>query len=1019
MGTASYPDNKLEERTHTVSFTATDPDGDLALVKLSAVYGGTPAPDLSSVTGGTEEPLKEVIKPKPYSSSETLSFLFKYPRLSESKLEGNTFVLFKVFAKDSQGRESQRYYRSYILDDLPPMFLSWKVNSELVTTSSKDVEADKPVTLGVNVADDDSSTLEVTLTLSGPSASPVGPKTCSGTTCSLDTTSLPVGTWLLNVVVKDFLGQSVSETLQVNAKPTDPGKLCSNPLTLSAQSATLLTATFPAGTGYSCSGSVNGAWYLLPFDGPVHNLILTSNVPLRMLVQQKPATAECASSSTYTCKTSSSVQTFSSLDQSTRIFIEYKANASVQVTAAELGEGAICNPNSTTQICVQGACQLNNGEYRCAPSACDDGVNNDNDPLGLMDYPADPGCSSPEDLSEDDPAQAPVCADGVDEDSAADPDTLVDWTQDPGCGSASGMAEGGNGESCAAPLQLTASSSSSIALSASLTFTGAQDDERMNPFCSRTPRPDRVVSFRMPGLGSIAVWGDNQIAALSVRTACIREARDLACKEATAPFLNMGNVPGGNVYVVAEGSSTGTVNVSGALYEGSRCEPSQPWFSCVGGSNCVPEGDHHVCRRPRCRDGKNNDGAEDTLKDYPNDPGCSEPDDDDETNPVPLTECSNGIDDNGNQKADYVGAPTDPAYATREPSCLAAGDTSETHCGTLLDASPLPAQPIVVTGTTALGYDSLGTSCSNYYQPPDRVYDFIAPSKAMYRFSARGTSGQSVAIGIRDGSCQGAELACAVANPPNKLSVHWMMLEKDQRVVLVVETQETIGGPFELTIHQSSCNNGIDEDEDGVADWPFDPGCDSPYDGSELDPSSAPVCANGVNDDPLLDAQYDYSSPVPDSGCASASDSSEETQGCAGIAAVPVGSSTFPVFLRGETSGTGQIQAFCANLTAPEKVFHWKAPEPGKYLFKLSAASYTSAVLVPLPLSCSATVFMGCATLGNSIERELALGEEIMLVVDSYSDSIFYNSGSFEVEITKAPPPPSLQATPAHRESLP
>jgi streptogramin lyase len=94
-----------------------------------------------------------------------------------------------------------------------------------------------------------------------------------------------------------------------------------------------------------------------------------------------------------------------------------------------------------------------------------------------------------------------------------------------------------------------------------------------------------------------------------------------------------------------------------------------------------------------------------------------------------------------------------------------------------------------------------------------------------------------------------------------------------------------------------ACDNGLDDDGDGVADFPMDFGCLHPGDGSERpdcgdgldndgdgpidfpadpqcsnaeDPSEAPLCSNGVDDDG--DGQADF--PV-DPGCASALDDEE------------------------------------------------------------------------------------------------------------------------------------------------
>lgn len=66
-----------------------------------------------------------------------------------------------------------------------------------------------------------------------------------------------------------------------------------------------------------------------------------------------------------------------------------------------------------------------------APAACSDGIDNDGD--GRIDYPADPGCVSPDDADEQDPLPPPAaCQDGLDNDG----DGRVDFPDDPGCASA-------------------------------------------------------------------------------------------------------------------------------------------------------------------------------------------------------------------------------------------------------------------------------------------------------------------------------------------------------------------------------------------------------------------------------------------------------------------------------------------------------------------------------------------------------------------------------------------------------
>ena len=63
-----------------------------------------------------------------------------------------------------------------------------------------------------------------------------------------------------------------------------------------------------------------------------------------------------------------------------------------------------------------------------ASAACSDGLDNDAD--GLIDHPADPGCTSSSDTDETDPPPpAPACSDGLDNDA----DGLIDHPADPGC----------------------------------------------------------------------------------------------------------------------------------------------------------------------------------------------------------------------------------------------------------------------------------------------------------------------------------------------------------------------------------------------------------------------------------------------------------------------------------------------------------------------------------------------------------------------------------------------------------
>ncbi|MDX6721363.1 MAG: hypothetical protein QOJ63_3617 [Solirubrobacteraceae bacterium] len=69
----------------------------------------------------------------------------------------------------------------------------------------------------------------------------------------------------------------------------------------------------------------------------------------------------------------------------------------------------------------------------------------------------------------------------------------------------------------------------------------------------------------------------------------------------------------------------------------------------------------------------------------------------------------------------------------------------------------------------------------------------------------------------------------------------------------------------------AQCANNDDDDGDNRIDFPFEPGCSSALDRSEVDPTAAPVCSNLANDDLDL-AGADFPN---DPGCRSAADISE------------------------------------------------------------------------------------------------------------------------------------------------
>ncbi|MCK6571151.1 thrombospondin type 3 repeat-containing protein [Myxococcota bacterium] len=70
------------------------------------------------------------------------------------------------------------------------------------------------------------------------------------------------------------------------------------------------------------------------------------------------------------------------------------------------------------------------------------------------------------------------------------------------------------------------------------------------------------------------------------------------------------------------------------------------------------------------------------------------------------------------------------------------------------------------------------------------------------------------------------------------------------------------------------CVDGRDNDANGLADFPFDPGCRAAGDATEARPAAVPLCANGRDDD--ADGFIDFPA---DPGCAGAGDTTETQEG--------------------------------------------------------------------------------------------------------------------------------------------
>ena len=91
--------------------------------------------------------------------------------------------------------------------------------------------------------------------------------------------------------------------------------------------------------------------------------------------------------------------------------------------------------------------------------------------------------------------------------------------------------------------------------------------------------------------------------------------------------------------------------------------------------------------------------------------------------------------------------------------------------------------------------------------------------------------------------------------------------------VLGCQTDATVGSNYLVGVDASelpSCADAVDNDNDTLIDYPFDPGCDAPSDATEDDPPVPPACSDGADND--ADTVTDF--PL-EPGCESAADDDE------------------------------------------------------------------------------------------------------------------------------------------------
>lgn len=384
---------------------------------------------------------------------------------------------------------------------------------------------------------------------------------------------------------------------------------------------------------------------------------------------------------------------------------------------------------------------------------------------------------------------------------------------------------------------------------------------------------------------------------------------------------------------------------------------------------------------PQCSNGIDDDG--DGIVDFPLELGCAAAGDDDETDPLFEVLCANGLDDDRDGRVDYpedpgclcVGdnderdPPLAPACADgidndhdgrvdypEDLGCLSAGGRDErVRCGGLpvVELSGLEARGDTRGARFAAEGVCGGAGASEliFY------YRLEVEAEAMI-LRVEGEGGFKPALYAR-ALCAAplSELGCAL--PEGEGSAATLRLEAPRLgdYFIFVDGAASRGGAFRLSVEIEplpACRNGRDDDDDGLTDHPFDPGCQAPDDPDEVEEGPLPACADGEDNDE--DGRVDF--PL-DQGCAMAADEDELDLCGQGVRFNPM-----PPNGRVE----GQIAAVesaargsCGGLGQPEQIFEYINAFSAKLTFRLSPDQSSGLALYVRQRCADQASELGCA----------------------------------------------------------
>lgn len=503
---------------------------------------------------------------------------------------------------------------------------------------------------------------------------------------------------------------------------------------------------------------------------------------------------------------------------------------------------------------------------------CQDNLDNDGD--GLIDG-FDPGCANEADDDERNSDQIPECEDGIDNDG----DSYVDYPADPECASPMSLYE-------ARP-------------------------EAPTPECSDGIDNDNDGNIDYPVDQGCANANDQSEAG--------NPPNSIQCSDA------IDNDGDGYVDLSDPGCSGADdpLELNGVDEPRPWCSDGidndeDGWVDFPRDPGCSFAGDNDELTPPfkqACRDDEDNDG--DGLIDWPNDPGCAGKGDDDETDLLNPPHCSDGIDNDDDSKIDY---PDDVG-------CLSRGDDQEYGaCGAIFESEILQ-DGVTVRGIMAQGSFVSEGSCGGR-AGREIVFRYLVkrPLQALLVTTDLPENQIESALYVRR-RCQEveSEILCSreVVDgfPANNIRIE---NPEQGEYFIVLDAVDNAGGPFAIRLHEeiiAQCRNEIDDDFNGLTDFPNDPGCDDPYDNEESEPNEVPVCSDEIDND------GDFLTDFPnDVGCLYAGANSEEDACGQGVSVkfFPTGRKE----IIGDTysEGSNRFNGSCGGNNTREQVFYYQQP---------------------------------------------------------------------------------------------